>query len=157
STPQPRTVLVTGASSGIGRDIALDLAGRDFTVFASVRIDAAAAELAKASGGRVTPLRFDVRDGAAIAAARAALLGRAGGAGVDWVVNSAGVVVAAPLEAVPLAAFEDQFAVNVVGPLRVIQTFLPDLRRNRGRVVNMGSIGGRVSFPFVGAYAASKA
>ena len=155
--PTPRTILVTGALSGIGRDIALDLAGRGLAVFASVRTDAAADELAKVSGGRVTPLRFDVRDGAAVAAARAELLDRTGGAGPDGVVNNAGVVVAVPLEAIPLAAFEDQFAVNVVGPLRVIQTFLPDLRRTRGRVVNIGSVGGRVSFPFVGAYAASKA
>jgi NAD(P)-dependent dehydrogenase (short-subunit alcohol dehydrogenase family) len=157
NTPPSRTVLVTGASSGIGRDIALDLAGRGFAVFASVRTEAAAADLAKETAGRVTPLRFDVRDEAAVAAARVELLDRTGGAGLDGLVNNAGVVVAAPLEAIPLAAFEDQLAVNVVGPLRLTQAFLADLRRARGRVVNMGSISGRVSFPFVGSYAASKA
>src|SRR5204862_931873 len=99
----------------------------------------------------------DVRDGAAIAAARAEFLERTGETGLDGLVNNAGTVVVAPLEAVPLAVFEDQLAVNVVGPLRVTQAFLPDLRRAKGRVVNVGSISGRVSFPFLGAYAASKA
>lgn len=79
-----------------------------------------------------------------------------GAAGLAGLVNNAGVVVAGPLECLPLEALRRQLEVNVVGQVAVTQAFLPLLRAARGRVVNMGSLSGRLAAPFVGPYAASK-
>ena len=95
-------------------------------------------------------LVFDVTDVEAIARAAAAIQE------LDALVLNAGIAVAAPLEFLPPTELTRQLDVNVVGQLRVLQSFLPALRRRRGRVVLMGSIGGRSALPFLGAYAMSK-
>lgn len=93
---------------------------------------------------------FDVTDAGAIAHAVAAI------GELDALVDNAGIAIAAPLEFLPADELTRQLDVNVVGQLRVLQAFLPALRRSRGRVVLMGSIGGRSALPFLGAYAMSK-
>ena len=93
---------------------------------------------------------FDVADAEGIAAAAAAV------ESLDAVVDNAGIAIASPLEFLPPAELTRQLDVNVVGQLRVLQAFLPALRRARGRIVLMGSIGGRSALPFLGAYAMSK-
>ena len=95
-------------------------------------------------------LVFDVTDGDAIARAAEGI------ESLDALVANAGIAIAAPLEFLPPAELARQLDVNVVGQLRVVQEFLPALRRARGRVVLMGSIGGRSALPFLGAYAMSK-
>jgi NAD(P)-dependent dehydrogenase (short-subunit alcohol dehydrogenase family) len=138
-----RTVLVTGASSGIGAATARWLSTRGWDVYASVRN---AGEAPEGTGEVV----FDVTDGDAVAAA-AQEVGE-----LDALVNNAGIAIAAPLEFLPPDELARQLDVNVVGQLRVTQAFLPVLRRAHGRIVYVGSIGGRSALPFLGAYAASK-
>jgi NAD(P)-dependent dehydrogenase (short-subunit alcohol dehydrogenase family) len=143
-----RTVVVTGASSGIGEACAVRLAEAGWKVFGGVRTSAAAESL---RGRGVEPLELDVTDPAQIAAAAEAV-----GDELHGVVDNAGIAIAAPLELVPIEELRQQLEVNVVGQIAVTQALLPALRRSRGRVVLMGSIGGRSALPFLGPYAASK-
>jgi NAD(P)-dependent dehydrogenase (short-subunit alcohol dehydrogenase family) len=143
------TVLVTGASSGIGEATALHLKELGFDPVAAVRKDEDAERLG--SQGLRT-VKLDVTDSASIAAARAEL----GDAPLAGLVNNAGVAVAAPLEFLPLDLLRHQLEVNLVGQVAVTQQFLPALRAARGRIVNVSSIGGRVALPLLAAYNASK-
>ena len=143
-----RTVLVTGASSGIGLACSLRLARAGWQVHGGVRTPEDAEALAKKG---VESLELDVTDAAQIAAAAETLGGELHG-----LVDNAGIAIAAPLELVPLDELRHQLEVNVVGQVAVVQALLPALRRARGRVVLMGSIGGRSALPFLGPYAASK-
>ena len=143
-----RTVVVTGASSGIGLACALRLARAGWEVFGGVRSPEAAALL---EGHGVRPLELDVTDDAQVSAAADAVGGELHG-----LVDNAGIAIAAPLELVPLDELRHQLEVNVVGQVAVVQALLPALRGARGRVVLMGSIGGRSALPFLGPYAASK-
>jgi NAD(P)-dependent dehydrogenase (short-subunit alcohol dehydrogenase family) len=135
--------LVTGVSTGIGRATAELLRDRGWEVFASVR------HAGEAPEGTIEVV-FDVTDPEGIrhAAARIDEL--------DALVDNAGIAIAAPLEFLPPEELMRQLDVNVVGQLRVLQAFLPALRRSHGRVVLMGSIGGKSALPFLGAYAMSK-
>lgn len=144
----PRSVLVTGASSGIGKACALRLSRAAWRVFGGVRTAEDAAALRDHG---IEPLELDVTDGAQIAAAAEVV-----GPSLDGLVDNAGVAIAAPLELVPLDELRHQLEVNVVGQVAVTQAFLPALRGARGRIVLMGSVGGRSALPFLGPYAASK-
>jgi NAD(P)-dependent dehydrogenase (short-subunit alcohol dehydrogenase family) len=143
------TVLVTGASSGIGEATALHLKELGFDAVAAVRKDEDAERLAL-SGLRTW--RLDVTESDQIAAARDEL----GGGPLAGLINNAGIAVAAPLEFLPLDQLRRQLEINLIGQLAVTQAFLPSLRAGRGRIVNVSSIGGRVALPLVGAYNASK-
>ncbi len=148
-----RAVVVTGASSGIGADAARQLAAAGFTVYAGVRVDAAAAAAA-ALGERVRPLRLDVTDPGQIAEAAATV--RAGGIPLAALVNNAGIAIGGPLEALPVDQVRRVFEVNVFGALAVTQAFVPLLRESAGRLVFVGSIAGRLAIPFIAPYSASK-
>jgi NAD(P)-dependent dehydrogenase (short-subunit alcohol dehydrogenase family) len=143
------TVLVTGASTGIGEATALHLKELGFDAVAAVRKDDDTERLA-VSGLRT--VKLDVADSDSIAAARAEL----GDGPLAGLVNNAGIAVAAPLEFLPLDQFRHQLEINLVGQLAVTQQFLPALRAGRGRIVNVSSIGGRVAVPLLGPYNASK-
>ena len=143
------TVLVTGASTGIGEATALHLKELGFDSVAAVRKDQDAERLG--SQGLRT-VKLDVTDSDSIAAARAEL----GDAPLAGLVNNAGIAVAAPLEFLPLDQLRRQLEVNVIGQVAVTQQFLPALRAARGRIVNVSSIGGRVALPLISPYAASK-
>jgi NAD(P)-dependent dehydrogenase (short-subunit alcohol dehydrogenase family) len=143
------TVLVTGASSGIGEATAIHLREVGFTPIAGVRKDEDAERL-EALGLRT--VKLDVTDADGIAAARASL----GDEPLAGLVNNAGIAVGAPLEFLPIDTLRHQLEVNLIGQIAVTQAFLPALRRARGRIVNVSSIGGRVALPLVGAYNASK-
>jgi NAD(P)-dependent dehydrogenase (short-subunit alcohol dehydrogenase family) len=147
SSPQ-RSVVVTGASSGIGEATALHLARQGWRVLGGVRTEEDAARL-EVEG--VTPLLLDVTDAAQIAAAA-----ETAGPKLHGLVDNAGVAIAAPLELVPLDELRRQLEINVIGQVAVLQALLPALRTARGRVVLMGSIAGRSALPFLGPYAASK-
>jgi NAD(P)-dependent dehydrogenase (short-subunit alcohol dehydrogenase family) len=131
-------VVVTGASSGIGRACALHLAALGFQVFAGVRRAEDGATLRAASSDRLTPVLLDVADETSIRAATETVTAAVGAAGLAGLVNNAGIGVAGPLEFLPLAEFRTQLEVNVTGQLAVTQALLPLLRQGRGRIVNMG-------------------
>jgi NAD(P)-dependent dehydrogenase (short-subunit alcohol dehydrogenase family) len=149
-------VVVTGASTGIGEACALLLDRGGFQIFAGIRKQADAEALKRKASARLTPLFIDVTDAASIAAAAEAVLGAVGEAGLAGLVNNAGIAIAAPLEFIPAVELRRQLDVNVVGQIAVTQAFLPLLRNGRGRIVNMGSIGGLLALPFTGPYNASK-
>jgi NAD(P)-dependent dehydrogenase (short-subunit alcohol dehydrogenase family) len=151
-----RSVVITGASTGIGEACALRLDGMGFRVFAGVRKDADGDALRAKASERLTPVRIDVTDAASIAAARDAVAAAVGDAGISGIVNNAGVAIGGPIEFVPIADLRQQIEVNVIGQVAVTQAFMPLLRVQRGRVVFMGSISGRMGTPFAGPYAASK-
>jgi NAD(P)-dependent dehydrogenase (short-subunit alcohol dehydrogenase family) len=151
-------VLVTGASSGIGRAAALRLAAAGRHVYAGVRSDGDAADLAGAAGnGLVTPVPLDVTNPDQIGAATAAIAGHVAEKGLDGLVNNAGVGLATPLELLPPDTFRQHLEINVIGQLLVTQAVLPLLRQARGRIVMVGSIGVRFAPPFAGPLDASKA
>jgi NAD(P)-dependent dehydrogenase (short-subunit alcohol dehydrogenase family) len=149
-----RSVLVTGASTGIGRASALRLDAAGWRVFAGVRREEDAEALREAGSERLTPVELDVTDAAQIAAA-AALVAESG-EGLNGLVNNAGVAVPSPLETIPIEDFRRQVEVNLTGQVAVTQALLPEIRRARGRVVFISSIGGRIAFPLTGAYHAAK-
>jgi NADP-dependent 3-hydroxy acid dehydrogenase YdfG len=149
-------VLVTGASSGIGRAAAIELAGRGHRVFASARRLTELEALAEARAG-ITAVQFDVTDDAGVQAAVAQIDELTSEHGVDVLVNSAGYALGGPVEALSSEAVEHQFQTNVFGLLRVTRAFLPRMRARRaGRVINVSSVVGRVVFPGMGVYSATK-
>src|ERR671910_93834 len=143
------TVLVTGASTGIGEAPAMHLREVGFTPIAGVRKDEDAERM---EGLGLRTVKLDVTDADGIAAARESL----GDEPLAGLVNNAGIAVAAPLEFLPIDRLRQQLEVNLIGQAAVTQAFLPALRRGRGRIVMVSSIGGRVGLPLVGAYNASK-
>ncbi len=149
-------VVITGASTGIGRATALFLDRHGFQVFAGVRRDADAESLRKEASENLHPIQLDVVDGRSIEASRKAVVEALGDGGLAGLVNNAGISVGGPFEFLDLDELRRQMEVNFVGPVAVTQTFLPLLRKARGRVVNVSSIGGRMAAPIIGAYAASK-
>jgi NAD(P)-dependent dehydrogenase (short-subunit alcohol dehydrogenase family) len=153
--PDRPTVVITGASTGIGEASALELGRRGFRVFAGVRREADAQRLT-ARSPEIAPLLLDVTDAGQIAAAAEAVSMAVGDAGLAGLVNNATIVVAGPLEVLPLDRLRRQFEVNVVGQIAVTQAFLPLLRKARGRIVNMSSLNGRIASPYLAPYAASK-
>ncbi|WIY00969.1 SDR family oxidoreductase [Amycolatopsis mongoliensis] len=144
-------VVVTGASTGIGRATAQRLATDGFHVLAGVRSEAAAAEV---KAGRIEPVLLDITDEDQVAALADTV--RADRRPLRAVVNNAGIAVNAPIEALPLAEWRRQFDVSVFGQVAVIQAFMPALLRSKGRVVNIGSTGGKVAMPSFGAYSGAK-
>ncbi len=149
-----KTVLVTGASSGIGEACALWLQDRGYRVFAAVRKDSDAASLREKSKGHLTPVLLDVESEVSIHEAAEFVLTQT--PRLDGLVNNAGIAVAGPLEFLPLQELRRVLEVNVIGQVAVTQAFLPLLRPAKGRVVLMSSISGRVAAPLMGPYAASK-
>lgn len=147
-----RSILVTGASTGIGRATAVRLAENGFRVFAGVRRPEDGERLAAGAFG-ITPLMLDVTNPEHIAGA-ASTIAEAGG--LYGLVNNAGIASAAPLEFVPLDQLRHQLEVNVVGQVAVTQAVLPLLRASRGRIVNVTSIGGLIAGQMLGPYNASK-
>jgi len=149
-------VLVTGASSGIGRETVLLLAGKGFQVFAGVRKVADGAALSRAAGASLTPVIIDVTRPASINSALRAVRKALGPEGSFSLVNNAGIAVAAPLELLSIDDLRRQFEVNVFGQVAVTQAFLPLIRERGGRIVFMGSLFGRISVPLAGPYSAAK-
>jgi NAD(P)-dependent dehydrogenase (short-subunit alcohol dehydrogenase family) len=154
-TDQVPTVLITGASTGIGRATALGLAASGWTVLAGVRKAADGEALSTAGGERVLALELDVTDQAQIDGA-VERVGELAPGGLDALVNNAGIGFGGPLELVPVDDLRSQFEVNVIGPVALTQALLPALRRARGRIVFVSSVGGRVAMGFTAPYAASK-
>lgn len=145
------TVLVTGASRGIGRATATRLAEHGFDVLAGVRTSEDGDSLKRDGAGRIQPVILDVTNQEHIDALR-----EVGTGPLDAVVNNAGIVVGGPVEAVTPADLRHQLEVNVVGQIAVTQAVLPSIRDAKGRIVFVSSLSGRISTPMTGAYNASK-
>jgi NAD(P)-dependent dehydrogenase (short-subunit alcohol dehydrogenase family) len=151
-----RAVLITGASSGIGRACALHLSQRDFRVFAGVRSSQDADALLAEASGNITPLLLDVTDAGAIAAAVKRVADATGGT-LYGLINNAGIALGGPLELLPGDKISQLLKVNVLGAVAVTQAFLPLIRNNRGgRIIMISSISGRIALPGLSVYAASK-
>lgn len=152
-----RNVLITGASTGIGRACALRLDNKGWDVFAGVRKEEDGQRLEMDSSGRLQPVLIDVTDQGSIDATAKMVSDASNGRGLNALVNNAGVTVQGPLEYLDLDDLRRQFEVNVFGQIAVTQTFLPQLRTASGRIVFMSSIAGRApSLPLIGPYGASK-
>lgn len=155
-----KSIVVTGASTGIGRASVLALLDAGFRVFAGVRDEAAAARLRDAAPAgsveRLDTLTLDVTDAGQVAAAAGHVGQAVGEAGLWGLFNNAGITVNGPLEYVDLDGLRRQLEVNVVGQVAVTQAFVPLLRRARGRIVNTGSVAGFMAMPMLGPYAMSK-
>jgi NAD(P)-dependent dehydrogenase (short-subunit alcohol dehydrogenase family) len=149
-------IVVTGASSGIGEACALRLDGLGFQVFAGVRKEKDGKALKAKASGRLTPIILDVTDDAAIEKAAGSVGEAVGNAGLRGLVNNAGIAVPGPLEFLPLEEMRKQLEVNVIGQIAVTQAFLPLIRMGHGRIVNIGSVGGKIAGPLTGSYHASK-
>jgi NAD(P)-dependent dehydrogenase (short-subunit alcohol dehydrogenase family) len=152
-----KSILITGASSGIGRATALRLARAGWHVFASVRNEADATALKTAAGDGLQTVRLDLGDERSIALAAEDVALRLGGRGLDGLVNNAGIGKVSPTEHISLDALREIYQVNLFGQIAVLQAFLPLVRMAKGRIINMGSVGDHVAPPFAGALSSSKA
>ena len=159
-----KTILITGATAGIGRHAALELVRQGHRVIATGRREAAlssladqAAPLATKSGGRLDVLALDVTSAGSVAAAVEKVDALTSDHGLDVLVNNAGYGQLGPVEEVSDAELRRQYDTNVFGLMAVTRAFLPRMRaRGDGRVVNVGSIGGRYTFPLMGVYNSTK-
>ncbi|MEO1495606.1 MAG: SDR family oxidoreductase [Planctomycetota bacterium] len=151
----PRVVLISGCSSGIGRAIAVDLVEHGYRVLAGVRLDADAESLDALGYAELRPVRLDVTSDDSVNR----LLGEVDAwhpQGIDALVNNAGVGLPSAVELTTPEEFRDLLEVNTVGPLRLIRSCLPRLRKREGRIVNITSLNGTVALPMIGAYSATK-
>ncbi len=154
-----QTVLITGATAGIGRTTALHLAAAGYRVIATGRrsqeLDRLRAEAP--AGSELHTQVLDVTSTESIEAAAAEVARLTGGHGLDVLVNNAGFGVMGPVSELSDADLRRQYDTNVFGLMAVTRAFLPAMqKRGSGRIINVSSIGGRVTFPFMGAYNSTK-
>jgi NAD(P)-dependent dehydrogenase (short-subunit alcohol dehydrogenase family) len=154
--------VVTGASTGIGRNAVKTLVGSGWRVFAGVRKPADADSLREEFGEKVEPLLFDVTDVAAVRRAADQVRAKLGGQTLKGLVNNAGIAIGGPLALQPIDQIRRAFEVNTLGAVIVSQAFIPllgadpALAGGPGRIVNISSVAGRIAAPFLGDYAMSK-
>lgn len=152
------SVLITGASSGIGRTTAMHLDAQHYRVFAGVRNLADGERLKAVCSLWLTPVVMDITKSDEIARAIQSVQQHLEPKDcLNGLINNAGAGVGGPLEFLSIEDLRKQFEINVFGHIAVTQAFLPLLRKSRGRVINVGSMAGRVALPFSGPYASSKA
>lgn len=157
ATSVPRgPIVITGASTGIGKACALYLDQRGHRVFAGVRKEKDAESLRELGSSRLVPVMVDVTDHDSIVKAKDHVEAELAGEGLRGLVNNAGITVSGPAEFVPIDEVRRQFEINLFGHMAMTQAFLPMLRASKGRIVNIGSIGGRNALPFMSPYCASK-
>jgi len=151
-----RSVVITGASTGIGEACAHYLDKKGFQVFAGVRTQSDGDRLVEEASSRLTPLFIDVTDSDSIAEAVKMVKGTIDDRGLTGLVNNAGIAVGGPLELIPIERLRMQLEVNLIGQIATTQALVPLLREAKGRIVNMSSISGRIASPMIGPYAISK-
>ncbi len=152
-----RSAAITGAGGGLGRDIALQLAAKGYVVFGTAFRPDEIQDLKEASGGRVSLVICDITKPEAVKAWAGGVSDALGDAGIDLLINNAGILTPGPIELLPLDAVRREFDVNVFGALSVINAYLPALRKARGRVVQVSTWTASVPLPFNGPSGASKA
>jgi NAD(P)-dependent dehydrogenase (short-subunit alcohol dehydrogenase family) len=152
-----RSAVVTGAGSGLGRDIALGLATKGYVVIGTALNAGEVQDLKEASGGRVSLTVCDITKEQAVRAWAASVSDAQRGGGLSLLINNAGILTPGPLEVLPLDAVRREFEVNVFGALSVVNAFLPALRKARGRIVQISTWTASLPLPFNGPSGASKA
>lgn len=152
----PKSVLISGASTGIGKALSLELDQQGYQVFAGVRNPNDATALHSQASSRLTPIILDVTLPETISTTCTEVNAQTGGE-LFCLVNNAGISIGGALEFLPIQDFRQQMEVNLVGQLALTQACLPMLRKATGRVIFVSSVSGRLSTPFNGPYAASKA
>ena len=155
-----QSILISGVSTGIGHDAARELCRRGYRVFGSLRDPLQAERLKRELGANFVPVTFDVTDPDAIQAAMADIEIETKGTGLFGLINNAGISIPGPLTSLSRDSLRQHFEVNVIGVLNLVQAALPLLRRHGpgppGRIINISSLSGRIAYPFMGPYAASK-
>src|SRR5579862_3604659 len=151
-----RSAVITGAGSGLGRDIALGLAAKNYRVFGTAISLDEIADLKKASGGAVNLSQCDITNEAAVKAWAGEITIQNEGR-IDLLISNAGVLTPGPLEVLPLDTIRHEFEVNVFGALSVMNAFLPALRKAHGRIVQISTWTASLPLPFNGPSGASKA
>jgi NAD(P)-dependent dehydrogenase (short-subunit alcohol dehydrogenase family) len=152
-----RSVAITGAGSGLGREIAIGFADKGYRVFGTARNSQEIDEVQQATDGAARMTVCDITDDAAVHAWAKDTSDALGGSGLDVLVSNAGILTPGPLEVLSLDAVRREFEVNVFGSLAAINAFLPALRKAQGRIVQVGSMTARLPLPFNGPSSASKA
>lgn len=147
-------ILISGASTGIGRACAVHLAQLGHHVWAGVRSERDEDNIRKQNVSGLTPTYLDVADAESIRDCVKTLVNKAGG--LDVLINNAGIAVGGPVEAIAIEDWRRQFDINVFGAIALTQACLPMLRQSKGRILNISSISGRIAPPFMAPYAASK-
>ncbi|MDA0196136.1 MAG: SDR family oxidoreductase [Bacteroidetes bacterium] len=155
-------VLITGVSTGIGHELSKKFISQGYHVFGSVRKQHDFDRVKEELGEPFTPLLFDVTNHEAIAASLPIVQERIGEDGLSGLVNNAGLALSGPIQFLPMGVYRHQFEVNLFGAIAVTQTFLPLLgaRKNcthpPGRILNISSVAGKIAYPFMSPYSASK-
>ncbi len=151
-----RSLVITGASTGIGRACALYMDRLGWQVFAGVRRKSDAAALRADGSERMVPIILDVTDEQTIRAACKIVNAAVGASGISGLLNNAGIPYGGPVEYLSLEKVRQEFEVNYFGVIAVTQAFLPLLRQGPGRIVNMSSVGGMLCSPFLSPYCGTK-
>ena len=156
-TTIPASVVITGAGSGLGRELALQMDAQSYRVFGTAMSQAEVDTMHSATGGRVSLSLCDISDDAAVEAFAKSVTATLGDHGLNILISNAGILTPGPLETIPLDAIRREFDVNVFGSLAIINSFLPALRSAHGRVVQISSMTAFFPLPFNGPSSASKA
>jgi NAD(P)-dependent dehydrogenase (short-subunit alcohol dehydrogenase family) len=156
SEQKNRSAAVTGAGSGLGRDIALELAAKGYRVFGTAMSSDEIADLKNASSGAVNLTVCDITNETDVKVWASGVANQNEGR-LDLLISNAGILTPGPLEVLPLGAVRHEFEVNVFGALSVVNSFLPALRKARGRIVQVSTMTATLPFPFNGPSGASKA
>lgn len=150
------SVIITGASRGIGRATALLLDNQGYRVFAGVRKPQDGDALRAEASDRLQPVTLDLLDVASLRKSMDDIGQQLDNVGLVGLINNAGLAVNAPVEFIPLEDLRYQFEVNLFGTIALTQACIPLLRKGQGRIINISSIAGRLTSPLTGAYSASK-
>lgn len=156
SVPNKKTVVITGASSGIGRSSVSHMVQSGWHVFATVRKPQDGDQLRSDFGTNVTPATMDVTNRASVTAAAEQIASLLQDSGLDGLVNVAGVGKVRPIEYITQDDLQEIFNINVFGQIAVTRAFLPPLRTARGRIVNISSVGAHIAIPFASLINATK-
>jgi NAD(P)-dependent dehydrogenase (short-subunit alcohol dehydrogenase family) len=156
-TTNTRSAAITGAGSGLGRELALQLIGKGYAVFGTAMSNGEREELASASNGRVKLTIVDITDEQAVQEWAKSVHAEVGSHGLDLLINNAGILTPGPIEVLPLDAIRLEYEVNVFGGITVTNALLPSLREARGRIIFVGAMTGRFPLPFNGPSSITKA